>query len=353
MEHFENELTFVRSIEENLPLIGHSNFHESWKTSVLEFREEIPEPVQTCVLEAILDFRCTFLDAAIDSHKTIETVDHHPSYTWLLTTKQVPQRTTEWYDETVNILTASELSNLWKGPRSRAALVYSKVKKEEIVRGPPRLACKQAETSAMDWGVRYEPVVKQVLGYTIEELGRIRHRTNNRLAASPDGLITSPGEYEGCLVEIKCPTTRPIEEKIPFDYWCQMQIQMEVCDRPSCLYVECKWKEVPFTDSTTNWISLDVNTETMELRYRYSPTLIEEGWTSLEQYGWELVQMRKTLVQRDTQWFQTIQPDLTQFWNDVESAREGTWNPILPPPRKKKVIESLCAIVDISGEEQT
>jgi len=337
LQMLTEECEFVQSIEDILPL---THDPENWKEDIRIARETIDEPGSASALEAILDFRTELFEAATVA-----------SYQWLLDAVQVAQRTKEWYEETKDILTASEFSNVWKGPRTRAALVLSKAPKDDTPRHSSRLACYKQETSPMDWGVRYEPVVKQLLKYTIQDLGRIRHRKDSRLAASPDGLFVGKGEYEGYLVEIKCPTTRPIKEDIPFEYWCQMQLQMEVCDRQKCLYVEMKFKEVPFEEGMEHWISLDRNDETFELRYRYSPnTTLEEGWTSVEQYGWEVLETRKTLVNRDSVWFASIQGDLELFWKDVQEARAGTWNPDLPPPRKSNKKEK-CHIVDFPSAE--
>jgi hypothetical protein len=234
----------------------------------------------------------------------------------------------------------------------------------------------------MDWGVRYEPVVKQILedslGAKIQDLGRIRHRTADRVAASPDGLFIQCDKEPaliGTLVEIKCPPSRVINDKIPFDYWCQMQLQMEVCGRPSCEFVEAKFRELAQDEksspapapasasapaSAKGWIVLEGNSDTMETRYVYSstepfecsgpfgPKGLEGPWVFMEKYQWELVHMRRITVAKDTAWFQSIQPDLAAFWTDVEAARKGEWVPPSPRPSKKKkeAEEGRCAIVE-------
>ena len=314
------------------------------------------------------------------------------TWQWLLTVRQIEQRSEEWYSETKNLITASEIAAIWKGPRTRAALVMAKVPP------PPALqtmdedkpitqknnAVRREKTGPMDWGVRYEPVVKQILeeslGAKIQDLGRIRHRTADRVAASPDGLFvecSKQPELVGTLVEIKCPPSRIINDKIPFDYWCQMQLQMEVCGRPSCEFVEAKFKELaegetPTEGSTNGWIVLEGNSDTMETRYMYSsvepfeqatPLLQglqgqqgqqeEESWVFMEKYQWELRQLRRVTVPKDLTWFQNSQAELAAFWADVDAARKGEWIPPSPrPPSKKKLAaeaeEGRCAIVDSS-----
>ena len=346
-------------------------------------------------LEDLLEYRKKLYGGAFAKAKPnplTQSIVEDDSWKWLLTTKQIEQRTDEWYSETKNLITASEIAAIWKGPRSRAALVMAKappasasaaVAQDEPVFVPQRnLAVRRENTGPMDWGVRYEPVVKQILedslGAKIQDLGRIRHREVGRVAASPDGLFVQCDKEPalvGTLVEIKCPPSRVINDKIPFDYWCQMQLQMEVCGRPSCEFVEAKFRELAQDETSSapasaspsapakGWIVLEGNSDTMETRYVYSSTEPFEGlgpsgpegpsgpfspWVFMEKYQWELVHMRRITVPKDTAWFQSIQPDLAAFWADVEAARKGEWVPPSPRPSKKKkeAEEGRCAIVE-------
>lgn len=342
---------FLKEYETIHPLQSHLDFYKKWADDAIElWTIQVSEDIED--LETVLKVRKALMEQC--SSQPIETSD----WKWLMTVKQIEQRTEEWYNETINIITASEISHIWKGLRSRASLIVSKLETKTSMN--KRNAVKKAETGPMDWGVRYEPVVKQILedtlGAKIQELGRIRHRTCAKIAASPDGLFTECNKYPelvGTLVEIKCPPSRVINDKIPYDYWCQMQLQMEVCDRPSCEFVEVKFKElgddeVPAEDSTHGWISLIQNTDTMELRYEYSDKpVLEGGWVCVEKYQWQMVKLRRVTLARDPTWFKNIQGDLSAFWKDVEDARAGIWQ--APPPRPKK--ESTCAIINSDSEK--
>jgi hypothetical protein len=152
----------------------------------------------------------------------------------------------------------------------------------------------------------------------------------------------------GKLVEIKCPPTRTINENIPFEYWCQMQLQMEICDRPACEYVEVKFKEIEAhkvkedSEGHTGLISLEANIETLSHRYKYHSIGKRETeekedeaiWIEVERYGWEIEKMRRSIVLRDKEWFKGIQKDLEAFWRDVEACKEGTWK--APESKRKK-----------------
>ena len=361
---YEDICEFLRSVEDSYPLSGHSSAGTDarWCDDVRRlWAEQTGEPDE--MLNAVLEFRLAVAAAARAPSSTGAREAAESSWTWLLTSAQVAQRTAEWYAETVNVLTASEISDIWKGPRTRAALVLSKVPKQTPISLTQKsLACARAESGPMDWGVRYEPVVKGILEaetkQTVYELGRIRHRTVPQLAASPDGLFIGDGPLAGTLVEIKCPPTRPITDAIPFGYWCQMQIQMEVCDRPQCMYVEAKFSQAQEDDYANpgGWIAYEMNTVTGESRYTYSLTQPphpphDSPWAQVETYPWRVTQLRKVIVMRDPAWFQASLAELTAFWADVAQARAGTWAPILPPPRSKTPSSTptatpRCQIVD-------
>ena len=362
---------FLKHYEDLNPLPTNLSFYDLWERDAKELWDlQVGETHDN--LDAVLSFRrqileeIPFTQISQASHASQAPIQDD-SWKWLITAKQVEQRTSEWYKETKNIITASEISAIWKTPRARAALIMSKVGEAAEISVKRNSAFPRAKTGPMDWGVRYEPVVKQILettlGAKIQELGRIRHRKHPRVAASPDGLIVEAADPKlvGTLVEIKCPPTRVINDKIPFDYWCQMQLQMEVCDRPSCEFVEVKFKEldedaaVSVTDDALHgWIILEGNQESMDLRYIYSDKATgEEGWVEIERYQWEVAQLRRVTLARDPVWFQASQGDLEAFWKDVEGARQGTWTP--PPPlRAKKAAPepSGCAIVASDSDKE-
>jgi hypothetical protein len=403
----KNVNEFLHGIEELYPLSSHANYGDAWEKDIAFFAADgsVLEEVDERVLKMGLAIRMA-LHAAASGGQGAASASASPSasasqgdtesWKWLLTAPQVEQRTAEWYSETRNMLTASEIATVFKAGRTRGSLVMSKVEPvaapapaptaaaadasaSATPRPPPRLAVGRKETTSLDWGVRYEPVVKahleKTLGCTIQDLGRIRHRTDARIAASPDGLITSCSSDPaliGRLVEIKCPSTRVIkDDAISFEYWCQMQLQMEVCDRPACEFVEVKFREpasaagtqVEQTTATpsntiidSGWITLESNIETDINRYLYHDTEQQppqdETWASVETYQWELIKLRRVTVLRDSAWYANSQEKFAEFWKDVEAARAGTWQ--MPPARERKTkaepIEK-CGIVNETEPE--
>jgi putative phage-type endonuclease len=160
----------------------------------------------------------------------------------LLSRKQTEQRTAAWYEQMSTVISASELGNLFGSAHQRAQFVLTKT-----VPPPPRfqpLATPSDRMRPFDWGIRFEPVVKQIYEYkhgvTIKELGRMHHQVDPRCTASPDGLISfcPAGLRTGRLLEIKCPVTREIDGTVPKDYYAQMQMQLHVTGLQQCDYVE-------------------------------------------------------------------------------------------------------------------
>jgi len=267
----------------------------------------------------------------------------------LLETLQVGQRTTEWYAQSKTVLTASEFSSILGTPRGMAVLALQKA-----TPAAPRnsVACSTVSMSAFDWGIRFEPVVKQILtamwNCEIVEVGRFVHSTNVRLAASPDGIImkaADPGRV-GRLLEIKCPIRREINGKIPFDYWCQMQIQMEVTDIEECDYVEMKiasgYKNSvygpPTEEPGTTYrgiVWLYQYFETCEMKYAYTVAERDElnslGWHCLEEIPWHLEKMFTQTIVRDKKWYEGTAAKQEEFWLRVADAHKG----LIEPPKRR------------------
>jgi hypothetical protein len=284
----------------------------------------------------------------------------------LINRKQTEQRTPEWYAQMSTILSASELGNLFASPRTRAKLVIAKAEPYQPRNNP--LAVQSDHMSAFDWGIRFEPVVKQIYEYKygveIKELGRLHHPIDPRCTASPDGLIYKCPENKrtGRLIEIKCPVTREIDGIVPKDYYAQMQMQMQVTCCKKCDYVEAQFSSkynnnpIKYGPGLYNGYIALVRYEEMkgdqEYYYIYSPVNQEDGWTPeinngeeiVEIIPWSLLQLGEQIVQKNEDWWTGIQPTINDFWRDVKKAKCGEF--IVPElSRPRKVKEDKCIIV--------
>jgi len=276
---------------------------------------------------------------------------------------QIEQRTAAWYQQAVTLLTASELGNLFGSVKQRAHLIMSKV--NPVLRPSKVLAMPSNEMNAMDWGVRFEPVVKDIYnfkyGTTIKELGRIINPEDNRCSASPDGLIYSdPSNLRtGRLIEIKCPVTRKPDGKIPKDYYIQIQMQLKVTGMTHCDFVEAvfdspygvKPREVQtrLTPPQFQGEILLVQDAEGYSRYEYGPVnqipfdlplKLEE--TLIERIPWTLTEWHEQVVAQSESWWQTTKPLMNAFWTDVERARIDP--SFLEEHLKKKEKEDKCLI---------
>jgi len=284
----------------------------------------------------------------------------------LLNRKQLEQRTTEWYQQMATILSASELGKLFASPRERAKLVLSKT-----VPYPDRnqpLAVLSDYMSAFDWGIRFEPVVKQIYeakyGTIIKELGRMSHQTDPRCMASPDGLVyhCPLNQRNGRLIEIKCPVTREIDGTVPKDYYAQMQMQLHVTGLSICDYVEAvfssKYNQLAIKEGPSvysGFIALIRYAEpkgNQEFYYEYSPLNVELDWTPerkedeeiVEITPWRLYQWSEQMVKRSEEWWMALQPVMDAFWADVEKAKRGEFSVPDSTRASKPVKQESCMI---------
>jgi hypothetical protein len=307
-----------------------------------------------------IEYRNLVIAAAATAPDDNAWVDH------VLNVPQTAQRTDAWYAQTLNVLTASEIWTICKSSaRERALLVMSKVPTQEQRRRNNQLCVASEFMSAFDWGIRFEPIVKQLYEYrrsvVVKEVGRIIHRDDPRIAASPDGVVIGKNPR---LIEIKCPVTREIGDKIPPEYFAQMQTQMEVTGSSSCDYVEVRIRsaykngviplEGPAVASGIIWRVLgDDDRES----YVYGPisymssvaninadVCCAETDIVLETIHWDLMEWNEVHVPRDKQWWANMVPHIDAFWNDVATARAGDF--VVPESKRRKTVvpEPACMI---------
>jgi putative phage-type endonuclease len=263
----------------------------------------------------------------------------------LLMRKQTEQRTAAWYEQMSTILSASELGNLFGSERQRAKFVLSKTVPYQPRMQP--LAVPSDYMSAFDWGIRFEPVVKQIYehkhGVTIKDLGRMHHPEDPRCTASPDGIIDycPLQQRTGRLIEIKCPVTREIDGTIPKDYYAQMQMQLHVTGMKQCDYVEAvfssRYNQLHIKEGPSMYegyfavIRYVEPKDGQDFYYIYSPLnpgidwipAIDIGEEIIEITPWRLYQWSEQLVLRKEEWWTGMQPIFQSFWSDVEKAKEG------------------------------
>jgi putative phage-type endonuclease len=262
--------------------------------------------------------------------------------------ESIEQRTEDWYKQAATMITASEFNTILKPGRTRGHIVLSKVNPQ------PKPVSRPVPSEMMtpfDWGIRFEPVIKQIYEYKynsqILDVGRLVHRTDPRIGASPDGIVVS-GPKKGRLIEIKCPISREVGKGIPQDYYVQMQLQLEVTGADICDYVECRLRSLGGRKSANepdkpllSGIMWRVSKGTEDEKYIYGPIsgtvdsepMLEEDEHVLEVIPWELMEWVEIEVKRDPEWWKSVQPAINEFWKDVEMAHKGKFE--LPEAKRK------------------
>ena len=163
----------------------------------------------------------------------------------ILSSKPQPeQRSNEWFLFRHSVLTAS---NAWKTFGSQASqnqLIYEKCQPINI----NKYSSPISTDSPLHWGQKYEPVsvsiYEKIYGTIIKDYGCILHDNYDFIAASPDGInddINTP--LYGRMLEIKNIVNREITGIPKFEYWIQMQLQMETCNLNECDFLETRFKE--------------------------------------------------------------------------------------------------------------
>ena len=133
-----------------------------------------------------------------------------------------------------------------------------------------------AGNAATAHGTLLEPIVRdmydQRFGKHTTEIGLVQHPKYPFIGGSADGITD-----DGILLEIKCPLTRKIENKVPKYYMPQIQLLLEILDFEVCDFVQ----------------------------YRPDPE-----------------QFMVTRVTRDREWFHKALPKLQMAWDKIVRGRE-------------------------------
>lgn len=194
------------------------------------------------------------------------------------------QKTEKWYLERKKLLTASDVSTILECNIYISAyeLLLKKISYVE-----------QETNDAMKWGNLFEPIAVLIYEQKINErcfpIGLVKHKKYEWLGASPDGLLLS-----GKLLEIKCPVKRLIYNTVPYYYWIQTQIQMEVCDIDECDYFECKFTQYAKQEPD-------------------SSSYINNG----EVIYYKLLEWNLQTIKRDKKWFSSIVQKLQIFYENM------------------------------------
>ena len=258
--------------------------------------------------------------------------------------KQPEQRSDEWYIFRSSTLTASNIWKIFVSEYSQGQLVLEKCEPIDINKFKVTNL-----NSPLHWGQKYEPVSTMYYEFknatVVTEFGCIPHSKYPFIAASPDGIVCDKNsDLFGRMLEIKNVVSREITGIPKFEYWVQMQIQMEVCDLNECDFLETKFVEYEnyedyLNDNTDKYkgIILLYFKEDNTPHYEYVPFNVVDF--SSNEYKiwfeninnnniknnnifdkfiyWRLDVISCILILRNKLWFNKIVPLIDNFWNNL------------------------------------
>jgi hypothetical protein len=135
-------------------------------------------------------------------------------------------------------------------------------------------------------------------GRKSHEIGLVQHPKYPFLGGSADGVTE-----DGILLEIKCPLTRKIEDKVPKHYLPQIQLLLEILDFENCDFVQYRPAGKAYVPTKGPWT--------------------ENGLPPVHAEVEQPEIFMVTRVTRDRAWFATHLETMQKFWDGVVRAREN------------------------------
>jgi putative phage-type endonuclease len=154
----------------------------------------------------------------------------------------IEQGSEEWKIARLGHVTASNMADVMsKGKGNSEAIGRYKYKVRLVAERLTQTAAESFSNAAMEWGIEQEQFAcieyESRLETFVDKTGFWLHPTIQWLGVSPDRLVGDDG-----LIEVKCPNTTThlgywLENKIPADYYKQIQCQLWVTGRKWCDFV--------------------------------------------------------------------------------------------------------------------
>lgn len=158
-----------------------------------------------------------------------------------------------------------------------------------------------AGNAATAHGTLLEPVARDLYdaryGKKSHEIGLVQHPKYPFLGGSADGITEC-----GMLIEIKCPLTRKIEDKVPKHYLPQIQLLLEILDFEDCDFIQYRPTGTKSVPTKGPWTEHGLAPE-------YAIVEVPEIFMV-------------TRVKRDREWFSKHLETMQKFWDGVVRARE-------------------------------
>ena len=155
--------------------------------------------------------------------------------------RKVEQGSDEWRALRLGHVTASNVADVMAKGKSGEAITRKKYKTKLLAERLTGASQDFYTNAAMEWGTEQEPFARMAYEVAndvlVDKTGFWPHETIKWVGVSPDGLVDNDG-----LVEIKCPNTTThldyiLDDKVPTDYYKQIQCQLWVTGRSWCDFI--------------------------------------------------------------------------------------------------------------------
>jgi putative phage-type endonuclease len=287
---------------------------------------------------------------------------------YLSNVPQPEQRTTEWYLFRHKYLTASSIWKAFSSQGNINHLIYNKCIPIDITKYTTVNI-----DSPLHWGQKFEDLSILWYEYTyktkVDDFGCIGHKDIDFIAASPDGInVMENSDRYGRMLEVKNIVNRKITQIPKFEYWIQMQVQMEVCDLNECDFLETRFIEYDNYHDFNNDGSFQL-TKSLKPKgifvmfldneskpvYKYPPWNLSQSefnsWNDkiLNQYKdytwfkniyWYLDEVSVVLVIRNKLWFSAAKEVLTNLWKTICYEKKHGYEHRQPKKRSSNKLSS-------------
>lgn len=357
--------------------IAEPSFHNDLYNDVSEelinqikdaYHDDIEVEIASIIEEAIKLYfthivpRRSYLNSEVYGLLNIETMTKKLEY--LTNVPQPDQRTDEWYRFRHKHLTASSIWKAFSTPSNRNQLIYGKCAPLDVSK-----YSRVNLESPLHWGQKYEDVsirwYEKNYETKVRDFGCIPHKELHYLAASPDGINVDPSSKKyGRMLEVKNIVNRDITGIPKYDYWIQMQIQMEVCELSECDFLETRFTEYDdyeqfkadgtythtadgkpkgimmlYADHEGNPVYkyLDIGSSEEDAKH-WNLKMMDEmdgagHW--LKNIYWKMDEVSVVLVKRNKKWFDAAKPILDEVWKIIEHEREYGYEHRAPRKRSR------------------
>jgi putative phage-type endonuclease len=228
--------------------------------------------------------------------------------------RSIKAQTNRWFSVRDSMISATDVSTIlsYNSNSTYTDLLQKKLYNLRSTDNIYTLHGKKFESQAIK-------VLETKINTNIKEIGFVKSDKYEFIGATPDGITILNNEIY--LIEIKCPLTRLIDGNVPFNYYTQMQIQMQVCDVKKCLFFECNFEEIS--------------------KEQFEPNNNLHGYNKEYNSYWILHDSNLVLVERDDDFFQKHYNKLHSFHKELVNLKN-----------KKKSNNKKRSIQEVNVEEQ-